>query len=141
MTAVIVDTGAIVALLDAREEHHGWITSLAQSLPTPLLTCEPVLAESFFLFRHLPRGREAMLSMLEDGALAVPFSLAREVHSIHRLLSKYGGIPMSLADACLVRMAETVSGGVVLTLDRGFLVYRKHRRQPVPTLMPPERRR
>ena len=52
------------------------------------------------------------------------------------LLRKYADVPMSVADACLVRMAEVTAHSTVLTLDRGFRVYRKHGRQVIPLLMP-----
>lgn len=45
-------------------------------------------------------------------------------------------IPMSLADGCLVRMAEAESKAVVLTLDEDFKIYRKNNRQVIPTIMP-----
>jgi hypothetical protein len=46
---------------------------------------------------------------------------------------------MSLADACLVRMSELVSDGVVFTLDSDFRIYRRHRRQKIPVVIPPDR--
>jgi predicted nucleic acid-binding protein len=52
------------------------------------------------------------------------------------LMRKYGDVPMSLADACLVRLAEIIPHSIVLTLDRDFTVYRKHGRQVIPLLIP-----
>jgi predicted nucleic acid-binding protein len=51
-------------------------------------------------------------------------------------MQKYADVPMSLADACLVRMTETHAEPLVLTTDAHFLLYRRHSRQVVPCLMP-----
>jgi predicted nucleic acid-binding protein len=53
-----------------------------------------------------------------------------------RLMEKYADVPMSLADACLVRMSEAASDAVILTTDRDFRIYRRHGRQVVPCLTP-----
>jgi hypothetical protein len=58
--------------------------------------------------------------------------------SIADLLEKYSNIPMSLADACLVRMSELREDSVVFTIDRDFRLYRRYGRRVIPTLMPPE---
>lgn len=64
------------------------------------------------------------------------FLLAEELSAVERLLAKYRSVPMSLADGCIVRMAEQQSQSVVFTLDSDFDVYRKHRRQRIPLLSP-----
>ena len=81
---------------------------------------------------------EAVLKLVERGLVRLPFRLEAETGSVRRLLSRYSDVPMSLADACLVRMSEQVSNSVLLTLDRDFKVYRKHGRNVIPTRMPAE---
>jgi predicted nucleic acid-binding protein len=66
--------------------------------------------------------------------------LEDEAAAIERLIAKYSDVPMALADACLVRMAEMYSRSFVLTVDGDFRVYRMNGRQMVPTLMPAESR-
>ena len=53
-----------------------------------------------------------------------------------RLIQKYSDVPMSLADACLVRMTETLADPLVLTTDADFRIYRRHSRHIVPSVMP-----
>jgi predicted nucleic acid-binding protein len=65
------------------------------------------------------------------------FSLDDDLESVLKLLQKYADVPMSLADACLVRMAETFPDPVILTTDSDFRIYRRHSRQMVPCVMPP----
>lgn len=132
----IVDTGPLVAFLDRREARHGWIAEQAETLVLPWLLCEAVLAESWHLLRKLPRAQEALLEMVETGLLKVEFALSDEIEPVRRLRTKYRDIPMSLADACLVRMAEKFDDYAICTLDADFTIYRKHGRQPIPLITP-----
>jgi predicted nucleic acid-binding protein len=72
--------------------------------------------------------------------LQIDYDLAEHLDPTRRLMQKYADVPMSLADACLVRMTETISAVAILTTDRDFAVYRRHSRQVVPCVMPPTRR-
>lgn len=64
------------------------------------------------------------------------FDLATELDPVLGLVRKYASVPMSLADACLVRMTETLAEPLLLTTDADFRVYRRHSRQVVPCVMP-----
>jgi hypothetical protein len=63
-----------------------------------------------------------------------------EIDSLRVLMKRFSNVPMPLADACLVRMTELDRKSVVLTLDSGFGIYRRNRRQVVPTISPDTRR-
>jgi len=76
------------------------------------------------------------MQLLSRSIVTTPFCLAVELASIARLLTRYRSIPISLADACLVRMAEQYADGTVFTLDHHFRIYRKNGRLVIPTLMP-----
>jgi uncharacterized protein len=134
----ILDTGPLVALLDVRDRYHRWATAQWAQTAPPLLTCEAVLSEACFLVRRLPRGSSAIVELIDRGAVEVAFRLNEHIEPVRRLLAKYAEVPMSLADACLVRMAELHSNSSVLTIDRHFRIYRKHGRQVIPALMPPD---
>jgi predicted nucleic acid-binding protein len=136
MAPVLIDTGPLVAFLNRRDHHHQWaITQMARITP-PLLTCEAVLSEACFLVRTLRGGSVAVLDLLARGLVQVPFGLGEEIPHVKRLLARYANVPMSLADACLVRLSERYTGSMLLTCDSDFRIYRKHRRQIIPTLMP-----
>jgi predicted nucleic acid-binding protein len=102
-----------------------------------LLVCEPVLAEAMYLLRRYPRAQNQLLRLIQVGALRISFSLSDEIQVVRELINKYADVPMSLADACLVRMAELYDNHSVCTLDSDFQVYRKHGRQLIPLLQPP----
>jgi len=134
--SVLVDAGPLVALLNGQEQFHDWTKDRLGELTAPLLTCEAVLAEAAYLLRRLDIGGRALMGLLERQAVRVAFHLDEHHAPVARLMSKYSDVPMSLADACLVRMTELHPRSVVLTFDADFHVYRRHGRLVVPTLVP-----
>jgi predicted nucleic acid-binding protein len=133
---VIVDTGPIVALLNARDSWHDWARDAFSRMEPPLLTCEPVLAEASHLVRKLPGGPEAVIDLVGRSVLQVAFRLDTELLALRTLLAKYRSVPMSLADACLVRMSELSPRTSVMTLDSDFKVYRRSGRLKIPLIAP-----
>lgn len=136
MTAAIVDTGPLVAFLDRSERHHRWVASRIEELEAPLLVCEPVLTEAMYLLARYPNAQSALFALLENGALLIAFQIDEHVEELRRLHRKYRDTPMSLADACIVRMAELHHRHSVLTLDSDFSVYRKNGNEPLPLIGP-----
>lgn len=61
----------------------------------------------------------------------IDFRLGAEVNRIRELMKRYRNVPMSLADACLVRMNELIPGSTILTLDSDFQIYRKNQNDPI----------
>jgi predicted nucleic acid-binding protein len=131
---LLVDAGFLVALLSRRDSHHPWAVTQANQYAPPWRTCEAVLSEAFHLLGK--RGSPALSALLQRRALLVNFDFNDDMESVLRLLQKYYDVPMSLADACLVRMTETRSDPIVLTTDSDFRVYRRHSRQVIPCVMP-----
>lgn len=138
---VIVDTGPLVAFLNLRDRHHAWSKAQLRRLSPPLLTCEAVLSEAAFLLQRLPGGSSALLELVSRRLVVVRFSLEAELQAVGRLMKRYKDVPISLADACLVRMSETTTKAVVFTLDSDFSIYRRNGRQPIPLIAPSSGRR
>lgn len=132
--AVLVDAGFVVALLSRRDTHHHWTLTQASQFPPPWNTCEAALSEAFHLLGR--RGTPALSSLLHRRAVLIPFKLGDDLESVLKLMQKYSDVPMSLADACLVRMTETLADSLVLTTDADFRIYRRHSRQVVPCVVP-----
>jgi predicted nucleic acid-binding protein len=132
--SALVDAGFLIALLSRRDRHHRWAVGQSPRLTLPWKTCDAALSEAFHLLG--PVGRPALTALLRRGALLPAFDLANELDRVLTLTQKYADVPMSLADACLVRMSELLAGAVVLTTDTDFRVYRRHNRQVVPCIMP-----
>jgi predicted nucleic acid-binding protein len=131
---VLLDAGPLVALLDKTQKEHARVKNLVDGLPAPFLTVEPVLSEACFLLRHIQGGASTVLRLVQSRVLRVALSLNDEAGAVERLLGKYADVPMSLADACLVRLSEQQPRSVVLTFDSDFRVYRRHGRQRIPLL-------
>jgi uncharacterized protein len=117
-------------------QHHSWVAERIEELDTPLLVCEPVLAEAMHLLARFSRAHGALFGLLENGALMIAFRIDEHISALRKLHQKYRDRPMSLADACIVRMAEIYERHAVLTLDSDFSVYRKHGRVPLALIHP-----
>jgi predicted nucleic acid-binding protein len=132
--SVLVDTGFLIALLNRRDRHHKWAAAQAREFIPPWKTCDAVLSEAFHL---LEGGRRSWLvTLLHRSAVIPAFALADNRDPVFNLMQKYADVPMSLADACLVRMTEILADPLILTTDADFRVYRRHSRQVVPCAMP-----
>jgi len=132
--SVVVDSSFLVALLSRRDGHRAWATSQVPNLERPWLTCEAVISEAFHLLGDL--GQPKLVEFLRRGVIAPTFDLGDELKSVLDLMNNYADVPMSLADACLVRMMEILANPVLLTTDGDFRLYRLHGRQVIPCLMP-----
>jgi len=131
---LLVDAGFLVALLSRRDEHHTWAVKQATQHPPPWRTCESVLSEAFHLLGT--RGLAPLTALLNRRAVIISFNFSDEMEPVLKLLQKYSNVPMSFADARLVRMTETLSNPIVLTTDSDFRIYRRHSRQVIPCVMP-----
>ncbi len=133
---IIIDTGPLAAFLNKSDNYHNWALTQFSRLNPPFLTCESVISEVCFLLKNTGNGVQNIFKLLERELIKIPFKLETEVDSIIQLMNKYRDIPMSLADACLIRMSEQYSGSTICTLDSDFNIYRKDRRKVIPVIMP-----
>lgn len=133
---ILVDSGPLVALVDADDQHHAACAAALRQVREPLGTVWPALTEAMYLLVDQPRGQEALWEMLARGAVQLlPLELA-DVPRIRELMRKYADRPMDLADAALVRVAEREGLRKIFTVDKkDFAVYRLHGRVR-PTVIP-----
>jgi len=136
MRDVLIDAGPLVAVINRRDQYHHWATEQLKQLPSPLMTCEPVLTEAWFLLGRTNRGQEMMLQWIERGLLRVQFSLPDSQTRVIELMRQYQSVPMSLADACLVCLSEQRPNSTVMTLDSDFRIYRRFNRLEIPIITP-----
>ena len=131
---VLVDAGFVVALLSSRDTHHQWAAGQAPLRAPPWSTCEAALSEAFHLLGV--RGAPGLSALLRRRSVLAAFDLAKDLEAVLKLMQKYSDVPMSLADACLVRMTETFADPILLTTDADFRVYRRHSRHVIPCVIP-----
>ena len=132
----LVDTGPLVALLNRRDRFHAWTVDQWNQIAAPMLTCEAVVSEACFLLSGIKSGSDLVMQLIQREILMISFHLDDHIDPVKKLLTKYQSVPMSLADACLVRMSELHSNSHVFTLDSDFNLYRKNGRQVIPSIMP-----
>jgi predicted nucleic acid-binding protein len=136
MTVTLTDTGPLIAYLDPHDQWHEWSVRQWSELSKPVLTCEPVITEACFLISRYGGSPDEIMELVREGLFQIALQLSEEAASITTLLRRYADTPMSLADACLVRLAELHHNCRVLTLDRDFVRYRRHGRNVIPLLAP-----
>jgi predicted nucleic acid-binding protein len=133
---VLLDTGPWVALHSRNDKHHAWAKAQFARYPAPFLTCEAVVAETCFLLARSGFDPAKALALVERDVVRIGMSLGAETRTVRSLFERYDNVPASLADACLIRMAELFDNGVVLTLDSDFHIYRRHGRKTIPLVQP-----
>ena len=127
----LTDAGPLVALIDADEVDHDRCVAALNSMRLPLVTTWPAFTEAMYLLSRAGGsvGSTALWRMYFTGRLEVA-ELARPLlERASRLMAKYADLPMDLADATLVALAEHLGERRVFSLDADFRVYRLHGRQ------------
>ena len=109
-----------------------------ENLDRVLITCEAVISESCYLLRKVSGASLTVIANVEEGLLDIPFHFTDAVPAIRTIMQKYRDLPASFADACLIRMAEELDTGDILTLDSDFVTYRWRKTRPFEMLIPPK---
>lgn len=132
----LTDAGPLVALIDADEPDHEACRSALKGLVLPLVTTWPAFTEAMYLLSRAggPRGREALWRLVSTGRLVLADLSAAAVERSAWLMAKYADLPMDLADATLVALAEERGQRRMFTLDTDFRVYRINGRGRFETL-------
>lgn len=131
---VIADTGPLVALFNQADTFHAWAKDCLGRIDAPLLTSEAVLTEVFFLLTPMRKSRASFDDFCLEGGLSLALDTRAHLESLIALLRKYADLPMSLADATVVRICELNHRAIVWTLDSHFLIYRQLGRKSIPLL-------
>jgi uncharacterized protein len=125
MPDALIDTGAILALLDSSDRRHESCVNAFRRLRLPLLTSEAVLTELFHLVGDSRAEMEAAWKFVRSGAIVLGTIEDAELRHMHALMSRYWDRPMDFADATLVYLAKRESLSVILTVDHAdFATYR-----------------
>lgn len=133
---LILDTGPWVALLCRDDGYHAWAKAQFSQFRGPFLTCEAVVAETCFLLARAGFDPAQALALVERDVVRVAMSLGDEFVAVRALFQRYDNVPASLADACLIRLAELNEPCRVLTLDSDFHIYRRHGRKAIALVSP-----
>ena len=138
MKSFVLDAGPLVALLDGDDQFHNWAVAQFASLPPAFVTCEAVITEALYVIGH--RAAKLVISRLQPlirhRVITFPFRFEEHSAEVFTLMDRYASVPMSFADACLVRMSELLPDATVFTTDSDFRIYRRNKRQAIPLRCP-----
>jgi predicted nucleic acid-binding protein len=132
----LTDAGPLVALIDADEPDHEVCRLILAGIQLPMLTTWPAFTEAMYLLSRAggAAGREALWRLALSGRLDIVDLSRPAVERTARLMAKYADVPMDLADATLVALAEERDDRRVFTLDSDFKIYRIHGRYRFQTI-------
>jgi predicted nucleic acid-binding protein len=135
-SGVLMDTGPLVAYFSRRDRFHDWAVDNFTALDLPFVTCEPVLTEACFIAAHNGISPARILEVLaRGGVMQIGLQLEDELVGVQALMERYANVPMSLADACLVRLVE-LTRLPICTLDSDFMIYRANGRTALNLILP-----
>lgn len=130
-SAVLIDSGPLIALADQNDTHHDKCWEALRLIPrtTQIVAVPFALTEVFYILAPIPSACEAAFKLLKT--LRIEFDMAVNLDRAQELMHKYQDLPMDFVDACIVAAAEENGVKTIFTLDRrDFSVYRpKHTRQ------------
>ncbi len=133
---LLCDTGPLVAFFNRADQHHAWAKEQFAHIFQPLKTCEAVISETIFVLQSDGLSPDPLFETLARGKLLNSFAAADYWPDLRRFIKKYENLPMSLADASLVKMSELSSNCKILTTDRHFRIYRRNERLVIPLIAP-----
>lgn len=125
---ILVDAGPLVALIDRGESEHAACVAVLKTLHPPMVTTWPAFTEAMYLAGDAGgwKAQQALWRWVEEGTLVLRHLSPKGEVRTRVLMEKYADLPMDLADASLVALAEELNVSQVFTLDRDFRVYRRH---------------
>jgi uncharacterized protein len=123
--AVLIDAGPLVALSDRSDPAYQVCRNVAQTMRDPMVTVWPAFTEAMYLVRGSARAQDALWEAIEGGSIDFLLLSRDDIPRLRELMRKYRDLPMDLADAALVRVAEREGIRRIFTLDRrDFSIYR-----------------
>lgn len=122
---ILIDTGPLVAFFDASDQYHQTCLDILKGLEGPLLTTWPVVTETFYLLNFSWKAQDYFWEFLIRGGVKIVDIEADVMARCRELMGKYKDLPMDLADATLVVLAESKRIKKIFILDhKDFKVYR-----------------
>lgn len=141
MRGVLVDAGPLVAIIHKKDAHHERAVAALGGIKEPLYTAWPAVAEAMYLLGFSWTAQEALWEMLETDAVSLrPIDTDEDLAAMRTLMEKYRDLPMDLADAALVRVAERDQIHRIFTFDGHFRAYRSTRLKRLTLIPGPEPR-
>lgn len=137
MRTVLLDTGPLVALLNARDSYHDWVQQkLYEHDFNSLIICESVLVETLYVTGHNAHSISAVEGLIRDGILIFDSILSIHPPDLFQLILRYNNVPASVTDAMLVSLYNKAPNPVIFTIDSDFHIYRDFKGNPLNLISP-----
>jgi hypothetical protein len=121
---IIIDTGPLVALFDKSDHYHNVCKKTLKNIREPIITTWPVLTEVMYLLNFSFIAQELCLEFIVSGGINIHSENLKQLRRIHQLMKQYADLPIDLADASLVALAEEKGVTTIFTLDhKDFRIY------------------
>ena len=125
---ILIDTGPFVALFDPKDPRHALCKEILKNIRSPLTTTIPVLTEAFHMLSPESYGSDRLRDFVLQGGVSIYYLNSEGLERSFELMEQYADHPMDLADASLLRAAESLNSHKIFTLDRNdFETYRIRR--------------
>jgi predicted nucleic acid-binding protein len=122
---ILIDTGPIVAFFDKDDRHHDLCIEILKEIREPLLTTWPVLTECFYLQNFSSEVQDSLWLFIQRGGIEIYPLEKGFLNRCRELMKQYRDLPMDLADATLVALADVLEISKIFTLDyKDFSIYR-----------------
>ncbi len=122
---ILIDAGPLVALISASDRHHAACRATLKRIDEPIFTVWPAFTEAMYLLRGSQHAQTILWMMVQRETIGFMQLTADDAYRMRQLMEKYHDLPMDLADAALVRVAEREKISRIFTIDRrDFSVYR-----------------
>ncbi len=122
--AALIDAGPLIALFDGTDRHHARVLSFMRRYRGRLVTTWPVLTEALHLLDFSHGAQDELLQWLERGGLALLDLDVDDIKYMRQRMAKYADLPMDLADASLMCVAERNALTRIISIDSDFSIYR-----------------
>lgn len=122
---ILIDTGPLVAFFDKDDRYHNLCIQILKEIREPLITTWPVLTETFYLLSFSWETQDSLWLFIQRGGIEI-YPLEKSLFTrCYELMKQYRNLPMDLADATLVAIAEHLEISKIFTLDhKDFFIYR-----------------
>ena len=124
MKKILIDSGPLIALFDASDKYHASAINFIKNNKSILITTIASVTETLHLLDFNRNAQIDFLEWVNKGAVEIQYIENSDFSRIRELISKYRDLPMDLADACLVFLAEKLNINMIATIDRDFTIYR-----------------
>lgn len=129
MKNILIDAGPLIALFDGSDAYHAKIIDYLSKTRARLVTSWPVITETCHMLDFSVHAQIDFLKWCERGGIQIESTSATDLRRIIELTERYSNVPMDLADATLILVAERLNIKEIITIDSDYYIYRTMKKE------------